>query len=52
MCPLGLWLGKVNASDMEAAFLGLRLSVSGGIVYIKICGRHGDFYFGVVCFQV
>ena len=43
MCPLGLWLGKVNASDMEAAFLGLRLSVFGGIVYTKICGGHGDF---------
>ena len=50
MCPSGLRLGRAGASGAEAAFLDLRLSVSGGVVSAKVCDRRGDFDFGVVNF--
>ena len=50
VCPLGLRLSGASASDAGAAFLDLRLSVSGGIVSARLCGRRGGFGFGVVGF--
>ena len=48
--PSGLRLGGANASDAEAAFLDLRLSVSNDIVFARIYDGRDDFDFGVVGF--
>ena len=45
-----LQLNKASASDTEAAFLDLRLSVSNDIVSTKIYDKRGGFGFGVVNF--
>ena len=50
ICPSGLRLGGANASDAEAAFLDLHLSISNDIVSTKICDKRGDFGFEVVSF--
>ena len=50
ICPSGLRLGGASASGAGAAFLDLRLSVSGGVVSAKICDRRGGFDFEVVNF--
>ena len=50
VCPSGLQLNKANASDTEAAFLDLLLSVSGGVVSARVCDERGGFGFGVVSF--
>ena len=48
--PSELRLNKANASDAEAAFLDLHLSISGGIVSARVYDRHDDFDFEVVGF--
>ena len=48
--PSELQLGKANASDTEAAFLDLHLSISNGVVSAGICDERDDFGFGVVGF--
>ena len=50
VCPPGLWLSRATASDTEAPFLGLRLSVSGGFVSSGVYDKRDDFGFGVVDF--
>ena len=50
MCPSGLWLGGANASDTEAAFLDLHLSISDDIVSAKIYDKRDDFDFEIVNF--
>ena len=50
VCPSGLRLGRANASDTEAAFLDLRLSISDGIVSTKIYDKRDDFDFEIVSF--
>ena len=45
-----LQLNKANASDTEAAFLDLHLSISNGIVSTKIYDKRDDFYFEIVNF--
>ena len=50
VCPSGLQLGGVNASDTEAAFLDLHLSISNGIVSTKIYDKRDDFDFEIVNF--
>ena len=40
----------MGPSDTEAPFLDLDLSITGGIVSTKICGRRDDYCFGVVGF--
>ena len=50
ICPSGLRLGKVNASDAEAAFLDLRLSISNDIVSAKVYDKRDDFDFEIVGF--
>ena len=50
VCPSGLQLGRAGASDTEAAFLDLHLSISNGIVSAKIYDKRDDFDFGVVDF--
>ena len=50
VCPSELQLGEANASDTGAAFLDLRLSVSGGVVSARIYDGRGGFGFGVVNF--
>ena len=52
VCPMGLRLGGANASGAGAAFRGLRLSVSGGVVSARVCGGRGGFGFGVVNFPI
>ena len=48
--PLELQLNKANASDTEAAFLDLHLSISNSIVSTKIYDKHDDFDFEIVNF--
>ena len=48
--PSELQLGGASASDAEATFLDLRLSVSGGIVSDRVCGGRDDFDFEIVNF--
>ena len=48
--PSELQLNKANASDTEAAFLDLHLSISNGIVSTKIYDKHDDFDFEIVNF--
>ena len=50
VCPSELQLGGAGASDTEAAFLDLHLSVSNDIVSTKICGGRGGFGFEIVNF--
>ena len=50
VCPSGLQLSGAGASGAGAAFLGLRLSVSGGIVSTGVCDKRDDFDFEVVGF--
>ena len=50
VCPSELQLNKANASDAEAAFLGLHLSISNDIVSTKIYDKRDDFDFEVVNF--
>ena len=48
--PSELQLNKANASDTEAAFLDLHLSISNDIVPTKIYDKHDDFDFEIVNF--
>ena len=48
--PSEIQLGGASASDAEATFLDLRLSVSGGIVSAVVCGGRDDFDFEIVNF--
>ena len=48
--PPVLQLNKANASDTEAPFLDLRLSISNGFVSSKIYDKHDDFDFDTVNF--
>ena len=47
---LELQLNKANTSDTEAAFLDLRLSISGDINSTKIYDKRNDFDFEIVNF--
>ena len=49
--PSVLQLNKASASDTEAAFLDLHLSISNGIVSIKIYDKRDDFDFEIVNFR-
>ena len=48
--PLELQLNKANASDTEAAFLDLNLSIHNDIVSTKIYDKRDDFNFDIVNF--
>ena len=48
--PAELQLGKAGASDTEAAFLDLGLSIHGGVVSAKMYDKRDGFGFGVVGF--
>ena len=48
--PSELQLNKANASDTEAAFLDLHLSISNGVVSTKIFDKRDDFDFEIVNF--
>ena len=48
--PSELQLNKANASDTEAAFLDLHMSISNGIVSTKIYDKRDDFDFEIVNF--
>ena len=48
--PTELQLNKANASDTEAAFLDLNLSIHNDIVSTKIYDKRDDFYFDIVNF--
>ena len=48
--PSELQLNKANASDTEAAFLDLHLSISNDIVATKIYDKRDDFDFEIVNF--
>ena len=48
--PLELQINKANASDTEAAFLGMHLSISNDIVSIKIYAKRDDFDFPIFRF--
>ena len=48
--PSELQLNKANASDTEAAFIDLHLSISNDIVSIKIYDKRDDFDFEIVNF--
>ena len=48
--PSELQLNKANASDTEAAFLHLHLSISNDIVSTKIYDKRDDFDFEIVNF--
>ena len=50
--PSELQLNKANASDTEAAFLDLHLSISNDIVSTKIYDKRDDFDFEIVNFPV
>ena len=50
VCPSELQLNKAGASDAEAAFLDLHLSISGGVGFAKICDKRDDFDFEIVNF--
>ena len=49
--PAELQLNKANASDTEAAFLDLNLSIHNDIVSTKIYDKRDDFNFDIVNFQ-
>ena len=49
--PSKLQLNKANASDTEAVFLDLHLSISNNIVSTKIYDKRDDFDFEIVNFQ-
>ena len=46
--PTELQLNKANASDTEAAFLDLNLSIHNDIVSTKIYDKQGDFNFDII----
>ena len=48
--PSELQLNKANASDTEAPFLDLHLSISNGFVSSKIYDKRDDFDFDIVNF--
>ena len=48
--PAELQLNKANASDTEAAFLDLHLSIHNDIVSTKIYDKRDDFNFDIVNF--
>ena len=48
--PTELQLDKANASDTEAPFLDLNLSITNGIVFSKIYDKRDDFSFEIVNF--
>ena len=48
--PSELQLNKANASDTEAAFLDLHLSIPNDIVSTKLYDKRGDFDFEIVNF--
>ena len=48
--PAELQLNKANASDTEAAFLDLNLSIHNDIVSTKIYDKRDDFIFDIVNF--
>ena len=48
--PPTLQLNKANASDIEAPFLDLHLSISNGFVPSKINDKRDDFHFDIVNF--
>ena len=48
--PSELQLNKANASDTEAPFLDLHLSVSNGVVSSKIYDKRNEFDFDIVNF--
>ena len=48
--PPELQLNKATASDAEAPFLDLHLSISNGFVSSKICDKRKDFDFDIVNF--
>ena len=48
--PSELQLNKANASDNEAAFLDLHLSISDDIISTKIYDKRDDFDFEIVNF--
>ena len=48
--PAELQLNKANASDTEAAFLDLNLSIHNDTVSTKIHDQRDDFYFDIVNF--
>ena len=48
--PAELQLNKANASDIEAAFLDLKLSIHNDIVSTKIYDERDDFNFDIVNF--
>ena len=48
--PPELQLNKANASDTEAPFLNLYLSISNGFVSYKIYDKGDDFNFDIVNF--
>ena len=48
--PPELQLNKSNASDTEASFLDLQLSISDGFVSSKIYDKRADFDFDIVTF--
>ena len=50
ICPAELQLNKANASDTEAAFLDLNLSIHSDIVSTKISDTRSDFNFDFVNF--
>ena len=50
LAPSELQLNKANASDTEAAFLDLHLSISNDIVSTKIYDKRDDFDFEIVNF--
>ena len=48
--PSELHLNKANATDTEAPFLDLHLTISGGFVSSNIYDKRDDFYFDIVNF--
>ena len=50
--PTELQFNKANASDAEAPFLDLHLSVSNGFVSSKIYDKRDDFDFDIVNFHI
>ena len=48
--PSDLRLNKANASDTEAPFLDLHLSISNGFVSSKVYDKRNDFDFDIVNF--
>ena len=49
--PAELQLNKANASNTEAAFLDLNLSIDYDIVFTKIYDKRDTFNFDIVTFQ-